>query len=140
MRKAHFYSLLICLLLVFTSASWSQGGPGNGMPRYDPKTETTLTGTIDEIQLHSGHHRGTGTHLLLKTDSGTIEVHVGPTFYLEKQQFPLAKGDRIEVVGSKVKIGNDDVLLAREISKDGKKLVLRDRSGIPLWSGGKRMQ
>lgn len=108
------------------------------MPRYDPKAETTLNGTIDDIQLHAGHYRATGTHLLVKTDSGTIEVHVGPSVYIEKHQFSFSKGDHIEVLGSQVKIGNKDTFLAREITKEGKKLVLRDQNGVPLWSGRNR--
>ena len=76
-----------------------------------------------------------GTHLLLKTDSGTLEVHVGPSGYITEKQFSFAKGDAIEVIGSKVMIQDKDALIAREIIKDGKTLVLRNAQGIPQWSG-----
>lgn len=108
------------------------------MPRYDPKNETTISGTVDDVQTYTGRRRGTGTHLVLKTDSGTSDVHVGPTAYIDKQQFSFSKGDHIEVLGSQSKIGNKDVVLAREITKEGKKLVLRDQSGVPMWSGRNR--
>ena len=52
--------------------------------------------------------------------------------------FTFAKGDQIEVVGSRVKFGDADVLLAREVQKDGKTLVLRDANGIPKWSRARR--
>ena len=138
MQKRYSHFLAVLLVVTITSIVWAQRGPGRGMHRYDPKTETTLSGTIEDIQLLPGHYRGTGTHLLLKTDSSTIEVHVGPTAYIEKRQFSFKKGDRIEVLGSQVKIGGKDVLLAREITQDGKKLVLRDQGGVPLWSGRNR--
>jgi hypothetical protein len=138
MQKRYSHLLVVLVMVTFTSIVWTQPGPGSGVPRYDPKTETTLSGTIEDIQLLPGHHRGTGTHLILKTDSGTIEIHVGPTAYIEKRQFSFTKGDRIEVLGSQVKIGSKDALLAREITKEGKKLVLRDQTGVPLWSGRNR--
>lgn len=126
--------LVFFLLITLTSIGWAQRGGGARMPRYNPKTETTLNGTINDIQVRAGRYGGTGTHLTLKTDSGTIEIHLGPTAYIEKQQFSFAKGDHVEVLGSQVKIGEKDALLAREITKEGKKLVLRDQSGVPRWS------
>ena len=129
-----FFYVVALLLAITASLVWAQGGSQNPRPRYDPKTEVTVAGTIEEVQLLPGHHRGTGTHLMVKTKSGTMEVHVGPTAYLEKQQFSFAKGDEIEVVGSQVKIAGTDALLARQITKAGKTLSLRDQNGIPLWS------
>jgi len=64
-------------------------------------------------------------------------VHLGPTGFLAKSGFTLAKGDHIEVLGSRVKVGATDALLAREVLKDGKTLVLRDANGIPKWSRGR---
>jgi hypothetical protein len=52
--------------------------------------------------------------------------------------FSFAKGDQIEVLGSRVRVGATDALLAREVQKDGKTLVLRDANGIPKWSRGRR--
>ncbi len=134
-----FSCVVVALLLVITAAlAWTQGSSQNPKPRYDPKTEMTVAATIEEVQLLPGHYRGTGTHLILKTKSGTMEVHVGPTAYVEKQQFSFAKGDQIEVVGSQLKIAGNDALLARQITKAGKTLSLRDQNGIPLWSRAAR--
>lgn len=129
-----FFYVVALLLAITASLVWAQGGSQNPRPRYDPKAEVTVAGTIEEVQLLPGHHRGTGTHLMVKTKSGTMKVHVGPTAYLEKQQFSFAKGDEIEVVGSQVKIAGTDALLARQVTKAGKTLSLRDQNGIPLWS------
>jgi hypothetical protein len=114
------------------------GGPGKGMRNYDPKTEVTVQGAIEDVQQQSGKTGWSGTHLMLKTDGATLDVHVGPSSYIAKKQFTFAKGDTIEVVGSKVTISGKEVLLAREITKDGKTLVLRNAEGIPEWSGGRR--
>jgi DNA/RNA endonuclease YhcR with UshA esterase domain len=137
-------SLLVALIavtfgLAFATTALAQGqGMGMGMRNYNPQTEVTVKGTVEEVQQLQGRNAWMGTHLLLKTDSGTMDVHVGPADYIAKNQFSFAKGDAIEVVGSKVTIQDKDALLAREIVKDGKTLVLRNAQGIPEWSGGRR--
>jgi hypothetical protein len=140
MQRAGWLLLaVIALLTLMTTAVLAQGrGPGKGVPNYDPKTEVTVKGTIEDVQQHPGKGNWTGTHLILKTDSETFEVHVGPSAFVNQHQFSFAKGDTVEVTGSKVTIGGKEALLAREIIKDGKTLVLRNAQGVPEWSGGRR--
>ncbi len=126
--------------LLFAAAAMAQPrrGPGMGMPRYDKTTETTLHGTVEEVQSHQGRVGGTGTHLLLKTDDGTVDVHLGPTNWLTDRKYEFAKGDHLQVLGSKVTIDGADAFIAREITKGDAKIVLRDENGIPEWAGGRR--
>jgi hypothetical protein len=133
--KSVIMAVTVVLALTATAALAQGRGPGMGMSSYDPKTEVTVKGTIEEVQQQQGRHGWMGTHLLLKTESGTEQVHVGPSGYITEKQFSFAKGDAIEVIGSKVKIQGQDALLAREIVKDGKTLVLRNAQGVPQWSG-----
>ncbi|MGB7556769.1 MAG: hypothetical protein WBM04_20555 [Candidatus Korobacteraceae bacterium] len=130
--------IIVAVTVVLTcaaTAALAQGrGPGMGMSNYDPKTEVTVKGTIEDVQQQQGMHGWMGTHLVMKTDSGTLDVHVGPSGYITENHFSFAKGDAIEVTGSKVTIQNKDALLARQIVKDGKTLVLRNAQGIPEWS------
>jgi hypothetical protein len=79
-----------------------------------------------------------GTHLIVKTKTDTFEVHVGPTAYLTEQKITLAKGDTLGILGSRVTIDDEPVLLARQITKGANKWTLRDASGRPLWSGARR--
>jgi hypothetical protein len=46
----------------------------------------------------------------------------------------FAKGDQITLTGSKVKQGEADVILAREIGKGTDSIVFRDDKGKPVWS------
>ncbi len=94
---------------------------------------------MEEIKHIPGPSGGPrGTHLIVKTDQGKMEVHLGPTSFLEKQQFTFAKDDQVEVTGSKIKVEGADALIAREVKKGGKTLTLRNAQGVPAWSGGKR--
>jgi hypothetical protein len=114
-----------------------------GSPMYDVQTETTITGTVESIETITGPggrgRRGLGgTHLVVKTKADTLEVHVGPTAYLTDHKITLTKGDTVEILGSRVTIDDQPVLLARQITKGTDKWTLRDASGRPLWSGPRR--
>ncbi|MBZ5667562.1 MAG: hypothetical protein LAO30_23565 [Acidobacteriia bacterium] len=130
--------LFISVILLGIPVIAQTQGPRAGRANYDPKTETKVSGTVEDVQQYSRGGWRTGTHLTLKTDSETLDVHVGPSQYVSSKQFSFAKGDQIEVLGAKVKIGDADVLIAREITKAGKTLTLRNAQGIPLWSRGRR--
>jgi hypothetical protein len=120
---------------------WAQK-PANGsagQPKYDPKTESTIRGTVEEVKHYPSQRGGrTGEHVVLKTEGGMVDVHLGPTDYWEKNGFSLAKSDSIEVIGSRVKVGDAEVFLAREVKKGDKSVTLRNAQGIPAWSRGRR--
>jgi hypothetical protein len=134
MKAMHVFSIAILVVAVAGTAS-TQRRMGGG--NYNVSTETTLMGTIDSVTtLASERPGGGGQHLMLKTASGPIEVHVGPAWYVSSKHVTLSKDDQLTVVGSKVTMGGRDVVLAREIRKGNQRLSLRDARGIPLWSRG----
>ncbi len=106
---------------------------------YDTSTLTQVKGTITEIKHpNCGKGQGKGVHLILKTEkTDTYEVHLGPLWYLEKQNILLSEGDTIVVSGSKVMLNKQEVIIAREFEKGSSTIILRDKNGIPLWSGRK---
>ena len=139
-RKTSFVMALITAIALPLMAQMHHGRQGR-MSQYDPKTEVTVKGTVEEVQeRQAGGMRSAGIHLVLKTDSGNYDVHVGPAFFLKDHNYTFAKGDQLEVTGSKIKISGADALIAREIKKGSEIMTLRDAQGIPLWSGGRRRQ
>jgi len=144
----------LCIPQPIAAQMGSGSGPGRAMrgPLFDPATETTVKGTVKEVQQltgkpipgSSGTMSGTcprgwsGTHLTLTTDEGTLIVHVGPTAYLTSKNFSFAKGDELTITGSEVQYQGSDFLIAREIIKGGRTLTLRDTKGFPLWPGPHR--
>jgi hypothetical protein len=124
------------------SVAGAQSAPAGrqGSPMYDAKTETTIAGTVESIETITGSGgRGRrsmgGTHLVLKTEKDAVEVHVGPTAYLADKGITLAKGDRLEILGSLVTVEKESFVIARQIKKGDKTWTLRDASGRPAWSG-----
>jgi hypothetical protein len=143
MKRMSFLRVLMIAAAVLTltaASALARGGRVQGAGRmYNPATETTVKGTVEEVKQVSGPRGGPGgAHLILKTDKETLEVRLGPTAFLEKEKFTFTKGDQIEVTGSKVKIEGANALIAREVKKGGKTLTLRDAQGVPAWSGGRR--
>jgi hypothetical protein len=102
-------------------------------PEYDPSAEVTFTGTIEDY--HESQMKGDhpGLHLIVKTDTETIEVHACPVQFMKELDFALEKGDTVKVVGSRP--GGTGIVVAREITKGQTTLTLRDKAGEPIWVG-----
>ena len=116
------------------------GSGGQGTARtYDPDTVTTLKGTANAVSVAPARGGRTGgTHVTLQSDGQTLDVHLGPTWFLQREGIEVAKGDSIEVTGSVVDSEGNSFLIARELKKGQKVLKLRDEQGVPVWSGGRR--
>lgn len=130
-------------LTVTTTLVAQPRGGGRGGPRYDPATEATVTGTVESVDQITGPGGGRGrrglggTHLTLKTSAETLEVHLGPAVFLNEQKVMVAQGDTLEIVGSRVTVDDERVLIAKSVKKGESLWTLRDASGIPLWRGGR---
>jgi hypothetical protein len=104
------------------------------MPMYDTATEVTLKGEVTEVTTETGRRRMSRIHVTLQGDAGPVVVHPGPAAYLEQQHFEVAKGDVIQVVGSKMTVARSVAVLARTVKKGETVTVLRDENGVPKWA------
>ncbi len=131
--------LALIALLVLPFAYAHQGpGPGQRARMYNSANEMTVKGTVEEVENVTGRRGWNGTHLTLKTEDKTFDVHLGPAPFLKEKGFSFAKGDEIEVTGATAEVEGPEALIAREVKKGGKTLTLRDAQGIPKWSRGRR--
>ncbi len=136
--KALYRVLFLAVVAAALALSASAAGPkapqANGAPKYDPATETTFKGTVQEIKTFACKIGGpSGYHLEIKTDKGVVEVHVAASKYLTDYEFAFAVGDAVEVTGSLVQMDGKDAVLARVIKKGQVTYVFRDPKGNPLW-------
>jgi hypothetical protein len=133
--------IMVAAILVVTSAviaGRAQQGSGMRMSMYDKSTEITVKGEVTDVSTQTGHHGMSGVHITVKGDTGSIAVHLGPAAFLEEQHLVIAKGDIVEVVGSKVKMADGEAVLARTVKKGETVTVLRDENGMPKWAGMRR--
>jgi len=133
--------LLIGTLLLFLplQASSQTVDTSRSGRLYNPASEQTVTGQIVAIQRMEAQHRfGYGLHLVLKVGEEELPVHLGPGWYFERNDFPIAEGDTLQVTGSRITLEDGPALIAAELRKGDKTLRLRNEQGIPLWSNSPR--
>jgi hypothetical protein len=78
--------------------------------------------------------------LVVKTDQGSITVHLGPARYMSQNQMIFNPGDAVEVTGSQMEVAGGAIMVAKEVTVKGKTLKLRDDQGLPLWRGQGRQR
>jgi hypothetical protein len=122
---------LAVIALVATSA-FSQSPP-----RYDPATETTVKGTVGELKLVPPTGGKPIAYLVTKTgpdkEKDVVQIFLCPKSFLDQLGIAFKADETIEVKGSKVKQDGADLILAREMVKEGETLTFRFPDGKPAW-------
>jgi hypothetical protein len=108
---------------------------------FTPVSQETVSGTIelvrtdglDACELCEACEDCRGVHVLLRTRSGRVEVHLAPAWYLARLEFTPAVGDVVRITGSKAHMPKGRGLTAHEIHAGNVGIKLRDEHGLPLW-------
>src|SRR5215475_13315661 len=103
-------------------------------PKYDLATEAKMKGTVQDLKLPDKGNDKEAAHITLKTTDATFDVYLCPKSFLDDIGSTLAKGDEVNLTGSKIKQDGVDLVLAREVVKGTDTLVLRDDKGKPVWN------
>src|SRR6266700_819190 len=102
---------------------------------YDAKHVVTLSGTVQRVEKNTPMKgMGYGVYLMLKTDSETIPVHLGPTAFVEKQPVQFHASDVVEVTGSRVSCDGKPALLAAIVKRGADSAQYRELTGRPAWA------
>jgi hypothetical protein len=108
---------------------------------YDRSTQTMFSGKVTgKVKGAPLEGMAEGMAILVKTPkSGTVQVDVGPTWFVASQVARINVGDSVKVIGSKVRVNGQNVVMARQIvnNKNKRVLALRDLTGAPYWSVGR---
>jgi hypothetical protein len=154
MKRWHFVGIGILSFVVW---SWALTGPvfsqgrGQGFrpcpytPYACPVTATCKpfedSGKVVQVlseTLEDAMHPGMAVVMDSKS-RGRVHVHLGPVWYLERQEFELKPGDEVRVKGmcEQEKDGKLKVI-AYELTKGEYVLSLRDSQGRPHWEAWRR--
>ena len=101
-------------------------------PKYDRAAETVVQGIVEEVSAYHGPAGLLGTHLLVRSRDGVLDVYLGLPSLLGKDKVAFVPGDQIEVLGSKVLYRGGETLLARQIKRGEQTLTYRNAQGIPV--------
>lgn len=93
-----------------------------------------MKSTVEEVKLPPKGSEKEVAHLLVKNGTDTVDVYLCPKSFLQDMGVSFSKGDEIALTGSKVKQGEADLILVREVVKGSDTLVLRDEKGSPVWN------
>ncbi len=132
MRRTQSFAIILLVVLLVWPAMAQKSNP-IPPPKYDLTTEATFKGTIQEVK-ELDQAGQPAIHLMMKTGEQTFEVFLCPNAFLKEMEFGFKTGDEIQLLGSKVKNGEVEVILAREITKGNDTLTLRDKKGAPVWT------
>jgi hypothetical protein len=149
-RAITFMAMISILSFFYVPESFAQRGmkwqgSGNWGPNtqygrlYNPQTIEIISGevvSVDTITPIKG--MSNGVHLMLKTDKETISVHLGPAWYIQRQDIKIAPGDKVDIKGSRISYQGQPAIIAAELRKGTEILKLRDENGFPIWSGWRR--
>jgi DNA/RNA endonuclease YhcR with UshA esterase domain len=135
-------TLILGALVVLAAPGQTQNKSDNhAVPSYDPAQEVKVKGEVLEVKNYDCPISGTmGAHLALRTAEGVVEVHLGPAKFLSEYQMSFAKGDKVEILGTKVTFHDAPALLARRVTRDDNEYFFRDAKGRPLWAARQAAQ
>lgn len=107
-------------------------------PRYDGASVVDLDMVVAEVREVAKGNPLAGVHLMARpetarNESEPVDVYIAPAAFLKMMEFAFHPHDRLEVKGSKVKMGAASVILASEVRRGDSTLYIRDHGGEPVW-------
>jgi hypothetical protein len=150
MRNSMIVTLVLMAILLAGCAETqtipyegTQGGRGQGFKLQPYKCLINqadcrpgeISGQITKISLETFEwHMEPGLAMEVNTlNQGLVHVHLGPVWYLERQESDLKPGDQVRIQALCYEVGGKTRLIANEISHKDHVLQLRDSQGRPYW-------
>jgi len=153
MKRIKWVSILVAIIILgsFTLADAQRWGGQGRLPawsanyyhwNWNPAAVETVKGEVmtkDVITPPKGKSWSPAVGMTLKKeDSYAVYVHLGPQWYIDRQDMGINVGDIVEVTGSKIMVEGNQVILASSIKKGDKTWQLRDEKCYPFWSARRR--
>jgi hypothetical protein len=101
---------------------------------YGQSGEQTVRGWVVETRDFQCPVSGTmGSHITVKNETSTIEVHLAPASFMKQYEINIRKGDNVTVVGSRISFEGKTALIAKSVAIGRETFIFRDPAGNPLW-------
>jgi len=124
--------------LVAAGTAGAQTTPKAESSQYEVGREVNLVGTVSSV-VENSKTGPLGTHVMVQSGSGLVDVHVGSSKYLATNKVNLKSGDSVRFVGENFTVGTDTVFYARIVQDGTAAVAVRSPKGMPLWKNGKRL-
>jgi hypothetical protein len=127
-----FFAVFLASLCLLPAIA--QKNQASSPPKYDLHTEAKVKVTVEEVKLPPKGSEKEVAHLLVKSGTDSVDVYLCPKSFFDDMGMSFSKGDEVTLTGSKVKHGEAELILAREVVKGNNTFVLRDEKGNPVWN------
>jgi hypothetical protein len=121
-------SLVFCFSVV---AQQSKQTDVRQLQSYDLSREGSLLGTVVKYDSASTVPP-LGAHVLIRTTSGQVDVHLGNARVLLANHFELNPGDNVRIVGENLAVGDGIIFAARIVQKGTQAIAVRNTRGFLL--------
>lgn len=99
-------------------------------PTYEKNTETNIKGTVRQITVDANGM----VHLAVRGRRESYDVLLGPQRFMKFLGIIYEKGEKVEVIGSRVTVDGAKLLLARTVRRKEDEIRFRDKQGNPAWN------
>ena len=133
-RGIRALSLVLLSLSFFGAAALAQEAatvPSRPAAGYDLQREGTVVGTVVSYT-QASTTPPLGAHVILKTSSGNVDVHLGDPRLLQANHFNIQTGDTLRIVGESVNFGKGTQFVARIVQNGTQAVPVRSIRGVPL--------
>lgn len=128
----------LAAVLAAASGAGAQTAPQAMSSVYQVGREVSVVGTVSSV-VENSKTGPLGTHVMVQSASGLVDVHVGSAKYLEMNKLNLKSGDSVRILGENFMVGTDTVFYARIVQDGTAAVAVRSPKGMPLWKNGKRL-
>lgn len=139
MMKQRFAGACVLMLLSFFALQQpvhAQTAPVTtrvaGPFSYDVTQEVTVEGTVSTVLPNPAPGMIVGSHLMLSTSSGALDVSLGTLALRGKDAFSVQPGQQVEATGGMKTLRGKQVFLARTVKVGDRVYAIRNVHGIPL--------
>ena len=102
--------------------------------KFNPDSVTEFRGHVVEVfYSKESRHDTRGVILFLADEEDVMEVHLGPSWYIDRQLRHIKIGEELTVTGSVIDYKNQEILVAQILERGKNKYRFRDEEGSPYW-------
>jgi hypothetical protein len=130
-RSIPVWMLMFAVGLV-QAQSARQANRNDPLLDYDARQEQLLSGTVAALLPQPSTGMIAGSHLLLTTTNGTMDVSLGTFALRGKDALSVSAAESIEVIGVMRSFNGKPLFLARAVTVRDHTYAIRNEHGIPV--------
>jgi len=99
---------------------------------YDISNEVSITGTVSAVLIKPAAGMIGGSHILISTPSGMVDVSLGRFGLTGKGALSGSAGEKIDVTGVMRTVKDQQVFMARTVQVGGESFTIRNEHGVEV--------